>query len=41
MTKIAEEAGLSKPNLYKALSDGTKLQFETIIKVLRANGNTF
>jgi len=38
MTKIAEETGLSRPSLYKALSDGAKPQFATIIKVLRAIG---
>lgn len=38
MSKIAEETGLSRPSLYKALSDGAKPQFETILKVLRALG---
>jgi len=38
MKKIAEEAGLSRPSLYKALSEGSKPQFETIVKVLRAIG---
>lgn len=38
MTKIAEETGLSRPSLYKALSDGAKPQFDTIVKVLRAVG---
>lgn len=38
MTKIAEETGLSRPSLYKALSDGAKPQFETIMKVLKAIG---
>lgn len=38
MTKIAQETGLSRPSLYKALSDGSKPQFETIMKVLRAIG---
>lgn len=38
MTKIAEETGLSRPSLYKALSDGAKPQFGTIMKVLRAIG---
>jgi len=38
MTKIANETGLSRPSLYKALSDGSKPQFETIMKVLRAIG---
>ena len=38
MTKIAEQTGLSRPSLYKALSEGAKPQFETILKVLRAIG---
>lgn len=38
MTKIAEETGLSRPSLYKALSKGSKPQFETIMKILRAIG---
>lgn len=38
MTKIAEETGLSRTSLYKALSEGAKPQFETIMKVLKAIG---
>lgn len=38
MTKIAEETGMSRPSLYKALSNGAKPQFETILKVLRVIG---
>jgi len=38
MTKIAEETGMSRPSLYKALSEGAKPQFSTIIKVLKAIG---
>ncbi|KQT17339.1 addiction module antitoxin [Chryseobacterium sp. Leaf404] len=38
MTKIAEEAGMSRPSLYKALSEGSKPQFSTIMKVLKAVG---
>ena len=38
MSKIAEETGLSRPSLYKALSEGSKPQFDTILKVLRAIG---
>ena len=38
MAKIANETGMSRPSLYKALSDGSKPQFETIMKVLRAIG---
>jgi probable addiction module antidote protein len=39
MTKIAEKSGLSRPSLYKALSEGSKPQFSTIMKVLRAIGS--
>jgi len=38
MTKIAEQTGLSRPSLYKALSQDSKPQFETIFKVLKAVG---
>lgn len=38
MTKIAQETGLTRPSLYKALSDGAKPQFEILMKVLRAMG---
>lgn len=38
MTKIAEETGLSRPSLYKALTEGSKPQFSTIVKVLKAIG---
>ena len=38
MTKIAERTGMSRPSLYKALSDGAKPQFGTIMKVLKAIG---
>lgn len=38
MTKIAKETGLSRSSLYKALSDGSKPQFATIMKILRAIG---
>ncbi len=38
MTKIAQETGMIRPSLYKALSQGSKLQFSTIIKVLKAVG---
>lgn len=38
MTKIAQETGLSRPSLYKALSEGSKPQFDTIMKILRAVG---
>lgn len=38
MTKIAEETGLSRPSLYKALAEGSKPQFTTIVKILKAVG---
>jgi probable addiction module antidote protein len=38
MSKIAEQTGLSRPSLYKALSKNAKPQFDTILKVLRAIG---
>jgi probable addiction module antidote protein len=38
MTKIAQETGMSRPSLYKALSVGAKPQFSTIMKVLKAVG---
>jgi len=38
MTKIAKDAGMSRPSLYKALSKGSKPQFETIHKVIKALG---
>ena len=38
MTKIAEKTGMSRASFTKALSDDSKPQFETIMKVLRAIG---
>jgi probable addiction module antidote protein len=38
MTKIAQETGMSRPSLYKALAEGAKPQFSTIMKVLKAVG---
>lgn len=38
MTKIAEQTGMSRSSLYKALTEGAKPQFETIMKVLKAIG---
>ncbi len=40
MSKIAEQTGLSRPSLYKALSENAKPQFETILKVIRAIGSS-
>lgn len=39
MSKIAEKTGLSRTSLYKALAHGSKPQFDTILKVLRAVGS--
>lgn len=38
MTQIAEETGMSRSSLYKALSEEAKPRFETMVKVLRAVG---
>lgn len=38
MPKIADETGMSRPSLYKAISDGVNPQFETIMKVLKVIG---
>ena len=38
MSKIAAGTGMSRPSLYKALSEGAKPQFSTIMKVLKAVG---
>ena len=38
MTQVAKDAGLGRESLYKALTPGSKPQFETIMKVARALG---
>ena len=38
MTDLAKEAGVSRENLYRALSGDTKPEFGTILSVLRALG---
>ena len=38
MSQISKETGLSRPSLYKALSDGAKPQFATIMKILKVSG---
>ncbi len=38
MTKIAEQSGLGRESLYKALAPGAKPRFETIMKVLHGLG---
>lgn len=38
MGRVAQEAGLGRESLYKALASGAKPRFDTIFKVLRALG---
>lgn len=38
MTDVAREAGLGRESLYKALSPGAKLRFETVHKLMHALG---
>ena len=38
MTDIARDAGVSRENLYRALSGDTKPEFDTIMRVLDALG---
>ena len=38
MKQIAEQSGLGRESLYKALAPGAKPRFETVIKVLRVLG---
>lgn len=38
MTQIAREAGLGRESLYKALTPGSKLRYETIRKVMDVLG---
>jgi probable addiction module antidote protein len=38
MTRVAEETGLGRESLYKALSPGALPRFDTILKVTRALG---
>lgn len=38
MSKIADQTGMSRPSLYKALAENAKPQFDTILKVLKAIG---
>ncbi|MDR1660900.1 MAG: putative addiction module antidote protein [Azoarcus sp.] len=38
MAKLAEETGLGRVSLYKALAHGAKPRFDTILKVTRALG---
>ncbi len=38
MTKIAKDSGLGRESLYKALSAGSKPQYDTVLKVMKALG---
>ena len=38
MTQIAQEAGLGRESLYKALTPGSKLRYETVRKVMDVLG---
>jgi probable addiction module antidote protein len=38
MARVAEDAGLGRESLYKALAPGAKPRFDTILKVARALG---
>ena len=38
MAEIAKQAGLTRPSLYKALSENGRPEFATVLKVLRALG---
>lgn len=38
MSKLAEDAGLGRESLYKALAEGAKPRFDTINRVLNALG---
>ena len=35
MSQLAKETGLGRESLYKALSPGAKLRYDTILKVIR------
>jgi probable addiction module antidote protein len=38
MTQLAKDYGLGRESLYKALSPGAKPRYETVMKVVRAQG---
>lgn len=38
MTQLAKDSGLGRESLYKALRTGSKPQFDTIVKVIKALG---
>ena len=41
MTQIAKDSGLGRESLYKALSPGSKLRYETVRKVMDGLGVKF
>ena len=38
MAQLAQDAGLGRESLYKALSEGAKPRYDTVLKVVRALG---
>jgi probable addiction module antidote protein len=38
MTQLAKDTGLGRESLYKALSEGAKPRYDTLLKVVRALG---
>ena len=38
MTQLARDTGLGRESLYKALSEGAKPRYDTVLKVVRALG---
>lgn len=38
MTQLAQDTGLGRESLYKALSEGAKPRYDTVLKVVRALG---
>jgi probable addiction module antidote protein len=38
MTQLAQDAGLGRESLYKALSSGAKPRYDTVLRILRALG---
>ena len=38
MAQVAQDSGLGRESLYKALSDGAKPRYDTLLKVMRALG---
>lgn len=38
MTRLAQDAGLGRESLYKALAPGAKPRYDTVIKLVRALG---